>query len=1320
MVIFDQAIRSAAFSKLASVFLAGLYCIVRVFRRRWIQGMSVWRYFFGPLQYYPGNVPRRSASRRFCWPLFCALAGSVLPAGLAAAPTLLLGSHAIYKEEIFNPQLSVSGSDDLVPESISAGGATVSLSSTPFAFVESPLAPIGPIPGNPGVIGYLALPVTAVGTIDFLIQLKKLHPDAPDQLAIPIRVTTNSSFSMADPLVHNRTSATPQVLINSQVLCNNLQGLPCNGVDQLPLFAGDFGTIRVTAFATEGRAQISGPIFEIDPTFMVPFFDGTMQRAVDLYTLGISAGIDAVTFETNINTPTTGCLNDPGILLPDGTSSLKNGAAVTCRLRDPSGYLAVGFNDLNVTVLDGATVESPGPGHSSLQAMQLNGSNNKITNVGTIESNSDGDAVVMLAGAGETGGQLVNGFIIQTDSANSDAVVMSGTGSKLQNIASGLIETHQVFSDAVSMAGDHVTVNNDGIIRTHGAESDGIAVDPDPLGANPDFANHASVINSALIEITGDGSSAVSIAANNSRFENSGTITTTGNFSPAIALAGTDDNTSTQGIEITGSGSVTTSGNDSTAITAIGSGHQVRNTGGTITTAGDRSHGMALGLEDIVLPPGAPVPAGLLDPADGTLINDTNGVITTTGSESHGIQGHANQSVFENRGTITAGVLLTTVNNRGMRVAGNDNHVLNTHQVTALGDDSVAMDVQGDNAVVENGDLAHRTASLSAQGISATGLTVDGAGASIINEGDISVTGPFAPGGIRLTAQAGSGYQVTSAGNITLGGINPDGAVGMQVIAAGTTGAPAGLSGSSCALIDDGTSKLVNCGTIQFTNSTAGAGMSANEVVATTVENQKQINGSGPGAFGMVVQSGADPGTGLRNNLISNVDTINITGDGATGISVTGDRNVILNGSGLLTFPASPIPDPVELQDPFGTSLFPNGQQFSNEFVRSTHTGTTIPVGSMLVSGLNAVGISITGNNNRAGQLFSGQSTDTFLDVPGAGSIGVKMSGDGNVFVNGGAVASGGIAVLGGAGSDTLINQNSISGDIDLRGGADQMIIDAGSQLAGIADGGAGVDSLVVFVSSDDPLSYAVDGSRYVNFENFAKIGGGTMSLTNSLQVTEADLIVGTLNETSTARLITSGNTTRIHPGARLTGDGTTVGRVVVTGGVLAPGTDNMTGTLTILGDVQLIGGIIELAAVSLADTDHLDILGNATFSGGFLDVLFGFTPNPDDVVDLLVNAQTLILAGGFQGIRGFAAAGSDVPIGTPFQVNLGGQLFQGTVAAPVPLPAAAWLFVSTLIGLLAKWRNGSKSSAARHKYAGARMRRQLFMRLLTNQAGGK
>jgi hypothetical protein len=389
---------------------------------------------------------------------------------------------------------------------------------------------------------------------------------------------------------------------------------------------------------------------------------------------------------------------------------------------------------------------------------------------------------------------------------------------------------------------------------------------------------------------------------------------------------------------------------------------------------------------------------------------------------------------------------------------------------------------------------------------------------------------------------------------------------------------------------------------------------------------------------------------------------------------------LVLHGNGQVIIPTMPFEDPTDLQDVFGLNLFPNAQLYSNEFTRDVPSGTIIPVASISVTGPGAVGVSVSGTGNKVGQIFSGQANNTEIEARGAGAIGVQLAGVGNIFVNGGQVIADGVGIQGGSGSDSVVNQNYVEGGINLAGGSDRLLVDDGSQIVGAANGGADRDELIFFVPTS--FSYTIDGDQYLNFEDLWKIGGGELLVTNTLRGDELLLEVGELELAPGGRLETSSNSIHVRDGARLSGSGTAAGRLLVEGGTLAPGGE--IGSMSIEGDLLLDSGILEFEANNLFDADQLFVDGDVTFNSGFVDVILGFTPAPEDLLEFLVIQGTLNVSGDFGGIRGIAAAGSNVALGTEFTVLLGDQPFQGIVTSAVPLPPSMLLFGAGLIGLVA------------------------------------
>jgi hypothetical protein len=338
------------------------------------------------------------------------------------------------------------------------------------------------------------------------------------------------------------------------------------------------------------------------------------------------------------------------------------------------------------------------------------------------------------------------------------------------------------------------------------------------------------------------------------------------------------------------------------------------------------------------------------------------------------------------------------------------------------------------------------------------------------------------------------------------------------------------------------------------------------------------------------------------------------------------------------------------------------------------------------------------------------------------------LSGNDNLLVNDGVLVGTGAAVQGSSGVETVLNDGVINGNVNLMGGEDTMIITDATVQLGVVDGGDNVDTLRVVVprpSVDDPVSFTsrVDGSEYINFEEVIKEGSGTLSLVGDLMTwntsiqegqfsvedgvlletvnatiegtgilavqTGATVIAGgdvVLNEFGTLGILPGGVVSAtdilVNSGSTLFGSGRVIGNVSALGGLIMPGTSP--GTLTIEGDLLLESGVLELEADSLLEKDTLVVGGEALFNGGFVDVILGFTPEPDDVLEFLVIQGTLNIMENFGGVRGFAAANSGVALGTEFMVNLGGQIFQGIVTSTVPIPPSIWLFGSGLLGLVA------------------------------------
>jgi len=92
-------------------------------------------------------------------------------------------------------------------------------------------------------------------------------------------------------------------------------------------------------------------------------------------------------------------------------------------------------------------------------------------------------------------------------------------------------------------------------------------------------------------------------------------------------------------------------------------------------------------------------------------------------------------------------------------------------------------------------------------------------------------------------------------------------------------------------------------------------------------------------------------------------------------------------------------------------------------------------------------------------------------------------------------------------------------------------------------------------------------------------------------------------------------------PGSRISGTGLAAfqNTVAINCAVLAPG--NSPGTLSLDGDLELRGGVIEVEISGLGDGqyDVLEVAGNATLSGGVVKFIFSeFLPQQNDQITFL------------------------------------------------------------------------------------------------------
>jgi hypothetical protein len=136
-------------------------------------------------------------------------------------------------------------------------------------------------------------------------------------------------------------------------------------------------------------------------------------------------------------------------------------------------------------------------------------------------------------------------------------------------------------------------------------------------------------------------------------------------------------------------------------------------------------------------------------------------------------------------------------------------------------------------------------------------------------------------------------------------------------------------------------------------------------------------------------------------------------------------------------------------------------------------------------------------------------------------------------------------------------------------------------------------------------------------------------------------------------------------------------------GGLLSAGSS--AGTLTLNGDLVLDGGAMVLEALGSA-LDKIIVTGDLILNDGHIRVLLD--REPTDTLDFFEIAGETIIGDDFDGVLATAMLGEYVAPGSMVTVDLQGAqnvapMLLTTHVQVVPLPAAAWLLLSTL-GLFA------------------------------------
>jgi outer membrane autotransporter protein len=613
-------------------------------------------------------------------------------------------------------------------------------------------------------------------------------------------------------------------------------------------------------------------------------------------------------------------------------------------------------------------------------------------------------------------------------------------------------------------------------------------------------------------------------------------------------ITGSGGGNASYGITISGSGYVTNAGvitgsgdyNASFGITISGSGTIVNMAGGTIT---GQNYGIKISGSGYVSNAGtitsSIVGVGLGD--GGLVVNSNTGTITGVVA---GVYINGAAGTVRNSGTIM-----------GSKVGGGPGVALNAGGLVVNSGTSAVITGGATGVLINGGAGTVRNSGT----IATTGAVNDGVelqdGGLVVNSGTSgAITGVTA--GVSIAGAAGT---VSNSGTIT--GTSKYGVLlqaGSSVSNSGLiSGAAAGVKSS------DGTSTLTNMGTIEATD-TSGIGVLFTGSAEGTIDNFGTIIGAG----GTAVQFAG----GTNELILENGSVLEGIANGGTGTStlvVTGSAQLLnVQETGFQSVDFSNATQAVGAGTTVANAKVVSGTLTNQGTLTGTVTvdaGTTLAnAGSVSVTGasINAGSISNSGSFTTTGSFNnSGMVTGAVTGVSGGGTItnsgtiigtgtGVALTASGSVSNSGlisGAVASvsfsGGTATLTnngiikgtgtsgigvlftGSAQGTIDNFGTIIGAggtaIQFAGGTNELILESGSVLEGIANGGTGTNTLMV-EDSAQLQSVQVTGFQYVGFRNATKAVDAGTTVSNAKVIAGTLTNQGTLNGSLTVEMATT------------------------------------------------------------------------------------------------------------------------------------------------------------------------------------------------------
>ncbi|HHV3041500.1 TPA: autotransporter domain-containing protein [Escherichia coli] len=838
-------------------------------------------------------------------------------------------------------------------------------------------------------------------------------------------------------------------------------------------------------------------------------------------------------------------VNNTGKTIVDGKGATGTEIAGNNAVVNQDGELDVsgGGHGIDITG-DSATVDNKGgmtvtdPDSIGIQidgdkAVVNNDGDSAISNGGTGTQVNGDEATVNNNGKTTVDGKDSTGTEINGDKAivnnDGDSTILDGgtgtriTGDDATANNSGNTTVDGQGSTGTEIAGNNAVVNQDGELDVSGG---GHGIDITGDSATVDNKGGMTVADADSIGIQIDGDKAVVNNDGDNAISNGGTGTQVNGDEATVNNNGstTVDGKDSTGTEINGDKAIVNNDGDSTILdggtgTRITGDDATANNSGNTTVDGQGSTGTEIAGNNAVVNQDGELDVsggghGIDITGDSATV-DNKGGMTVTDPDSIGIQIDGDKAVVNNDGD-------SAISNggTGTQINGDEATVNNNGSTTVDGKDSTGTEINGDKAIVNNdgdstildggtgtritGDdaTANNSGNTTVDGQGSTGTEIAGNNAVVNQDGELDVSG--GGHGIDIT---GDSATVINKGNIT---VTDKDSVGV--------------------LINGDRATFANTGHIDVNNSATGFSIATSEGVISLTGSMDV----GDISTGMVL-------SGDGNSVTLAVEDLNVTGQKAMGVDISGDSNDIDIAGNILVDKDQTADNAADyfFESSVGVNVTGNNNTVSlngeltvvsdSELTSRSHgkrDGSQENISGLIVSGDNNT-ISLNGGIQFIGEqkiLADGSDIASLRKGFSDTSI-ISVDGNSSVYLNG-------TSTIGG---DLPLGYTSI---IQLKNKA---ILEIGRDaLLGVKD----IKSFNNYYEPVPKIIKATTGSKVINNGNidiqnigFISVSGEDTSGTNNGNITLSQYDYGNMMSGTNALLSTDGGS--------VVNNGTIIGKVM-------------------------------------------------------------------------------------------------------------------------------------------------------------------------------